>query len=116
MENEKKNTKEKETQEIEDDNFLSRYYLQPEEMYSKERYLTVIMRFSIFERILTKYLFQSASKEFTLYPYLEDVQSDDKLNELLKSRMNFCSKKFDKDSPIFFWGNIKRNHKTIKRG
>ena len=108
MENEKKNAKEKETQEIEDDNFLTRYFLQPEEMYSKDRYLTVIMRFSIFERILTKYLFQSTSKDFTLYPFLENIQSDDKLNELLTSRMNFCSKKFDKDSPLYFFGEISK--------
>ena len=108
MENEKKNTKEKETQEIEDDNFLTRYFLQPEEMYSKDRYLTVITRFAIFERILTKYLFQSTSKDFTLYPFLENIQSDDKLNELLTSRMNFCSKKFDKDSPLYFFGEISK--------
>ena len=37
--------------------FLSRFKLSINEIYSKEKYLTVIMRTSINERIFTKYFF-----------------------------------------------------------
>ena len=49
------------------DNFIFRYNLKQDEINSKERYLTAIMRFSIIERILSQYIFQNNSKEFTLY-------------------------------------------------
>ena len=105
MESDKKGTKSGNT-ELQEDIFISRYYPPQNEMYSKEKYLTLIMRFSIFERILTKYLFQATSKEFTLYPFLEDVQSDEKLLGILTNRMNFCSEKYDKENPLYFFGQI----------
>ena len=91
-----------------DDNFISRYNLQPKEMYSKEKYLTATMRYSIFERILTKYLFQATSKEFTLYPFLEDVQSESTQSALLKQRMKFCSDNYDKEHPLYFFNQLSK--------
>ena len=107
MESDEKN--QNENNEIqEDDNFISRYYQKPEEMYSKEKYLTALMRFSIFERILTKYLFQATSKEFTLYPFLEDVQSDSEQLEILNQRLKFCSDNFDKEHPLYFFSQLSK--------
>ena len=105
MENEENNINEN-IENQEQENFIFRYNLKPDELYSKDRYLTTIMRYSIFERILTKYLFQATSKEFTLYPFLEDVQSDSNLTEILKYRMNFCSNNYDKEHPLYFFGQI----------
>ena len=76
------------------DNFIFRYNLKQEEINSKERYLTAIMRFSIIERILSQYIFQNNSKEFTLYPFLEDVQGDNRLSSKLKNVLEYCSKNF----------------------
>ena len=90
----------------EQENFIFRYNLKSDELYSKERYLISIMRYSIFERLLTKYLFQATSKEFTLYPFLEDVQSDSNLTQILKYRMDFCSNNYDKEHPLYFYGQI----------
>ncbi len=92
--------------EEEDENFINRYNLSQKNMYSKEKYLIATMRFSIFERILTKYLFQSTSKEFTLYPFLEDIQSDNTQLKCLESRLKFCSDNYDKESPLYFFGQI----------
>ena len=61
--------KESESKMESNDNFIIRYNLKPDQMNSKERYLTAIMRFSIIERILSQYLFQNNSKEFSLYPF-----------------------------------------------
>ena len=92
--------------EEEDENFINRYNLSQKNMYSKEKYLIATMRFSIFERILTKYLFQSTSKEFTLYPFLEDIQSDSTKLKCLEYRLKFCSDNYDKESPLYFFGQI----------
>ena len=88
------------------DNFIFRYNLKQEEINSKERYLTAIMRFSIIERILSQYIFQNNSKEFTLYPFLEDVQGDNRLSSKLKNVLEYCSKNFTKDHPLYFYGQI----------
>ena len=93
---------------VEDDNFLSRYNLQQKEMYSKEKYLTATMRYSIFERILTKYLFQATSKEFTLYPFLEDIQNDSEQSALFKQRMKFCADNYDKEHPLYFFNQLSK--------
>ena len=91
-----------------EENFIFRYNLKPEEIYSKDRYLVALMRFSIFEKILTRYIFQNQpeSKEFTLYPFLEDIQGDTKLSLKFKNIMDYCSKNFQKDHPLYFFGQI----------
>ena len=91
-----------------EDNFIYRYNLKPAEMYSKERYLTTIMRLSIFEKILTKYIFQNQpeSKEFSLYPFLEDVQGDANLLSKFKNIMEFSAKNYEKEHPLYFFGEI----------
>ena len=88
------------------DNFIFRYNLKQDEINSKERYLTAIMRFSIIERILSQYIFQNNSKEFTLYPFLEDVQGDNRLSSKLINLLEYCSKNFTKDHPLYFYGQI----------
>jgi hypothetical protein len=91
-----------------EDNFIYRYNLKPAEMYSKERYLTTIMRLSIFEKILTKYIFQNQpeSKEYSLYPFLEDVQGDANLLSKFKNIMEFSAKNYEKEHPLYFFGEI----------
>lgn len=58
----------------EDVTFISRFFLLPDELYKKEKYLLSIMRISIFERILNTYLFQSSSKELSLYPFWKQLK------------------------------------------
>ena len=98
--------KESESKMESNDNFIIRYNLKPDQMNSKERYLTAIMRFSIIERILSQYLFQNNSKEFSLYPFLEDVQGDSKLSSKLKNILEYCSINFTKDHPLYIYGQI----------
>ena len=61
---------------VEETTFISRFFMKPDELYKKERYLLSIMRLSIFEPILRVFLFQSTSKELSLYPFLDNVKKD----------------------------------------
>ena len=88
------------------DNFIYRYNLKPGEINTKERYLTVTMRLSIFERILTKYIFQNNSKEFTLYPFLENLQGDNKHSSKFKRVMEYCINNFNEQHPLYFFGQM----------
>ena len=68
--------------------FLSRFKLSINEIYSTEKYLTVIMRTSINERIFTKYFFQNNSKNFDLYPLLTNLQNNKDKLKLIQDRLN----------------------------
>ena len=105
QEPEDNNQNESEPEEV---NFLSRFFLQPNELFSKEKYLLSIMRFSIMERILNIYLFQSTSKDFTLFPFLENVKKEQKSINSLNSIMKFCSEKFNEDYPLYFYSELSK--------
>ena len=95
MEDEENKNQEEEDQEnvdnAEDVTFISRFFLLPEELYKKEKYLISIMRISIFERIINTYLFQSTSKELSLYPYLENLYLFFSAKTLSLSSINLSS-------------------------
>ena len=90
----------------EDVTFISRFFLLPDELYKKEKYLLSIMRISIFERILNVYLFQSSSKELSLYPFLETIKKDPKKLKFFNAALTFISEKFIDDFPLVFFSEI----------
>ena len=110
MEDEENKNQEEEDQEnvdnAEDVTFISRFFLQPEELYKKEKYLISIMRISIFERIINTYLFQSTSKELSLYPYLENLKKDQKQLKFFNNILKFISEKFIDDFPLTFYSEV----------
>ena len=86
--------------------FISRFFMQPDELYRKEKYLLSIMRISIFERILRIFLFQSTSKELSLYPFLDNVKKDPKLLKLYDATLKYISENFTEDFPLNFFNEI----------
>ena len=86
--------------------FISRFFLSPDELYKKEKYLTSIMRISIFERVLNSFLFQANSKEFSLYPFLETVKKDEKQLKFFISVLKFLTEKFVDDFPLAFYSEL----------
>ena len=86
--------------------FLSRFFLNLDESYSKERYLTLIMRNSIFERILTKYIFQSESKNFDLFPFLDNLKKNEGALNKFKERLKTCQELFKEEGPLYFFNEI----------
>ena len=99
----------------EDVTFISRFFLMPDELYKKEKYLLSIMRISIFERILNSYLFQSTSKEFSLYPFLETIQKDQDKLKILNSSLKFISEKFIDDFPLIYYTEIVKEINRIMK-
>ena len=97
--------------------FISRFFVCPNELYTKEKYLLSIMRISIFERVLINYLFQSTSKELSLYPFLETIQKDQKQLKFLNSNLKFISEKFWEDFPLaYFIEIVKEINRLLKIG
>ena len=87
-------------------NFITRYYLNKEKVYSEEKYLTTIMRNSIFERIITKYIFQQNSNEFNLNPFLINIQNNKIELEKFKENLNLLIKFFKDENPLQIFSEI----------
>ena len=106
---EKENEDEQENENVdnaEEITFISRFFMQPDELYRKEKYLLSIMRISIFERILRIFLFQSTSKELSLYPFLDNVKKDPKLLKLYDATLKYISENFTEDFPLNFFNEV----------
>ena len=94
---------------IEDVNFITRFFLSPDELYKKEKYLLSIMRISIFERIINTYLFitnsTSNSKELSL-EYLDTIKKDQKQLKSFNSFLKYISDNFTEDFPLVYFTEI----------
>ena len=50
---------------------------------------------------------EKANKLVTeLYPFLEEIQNDEKILPKFKNLMEYCSKNFTKEHPLYFYGQI----------
>lgn len=96
-----------------DPTFLSRFYLSTDEVYSEKRYLTVIMRTSIFEKIFTSYLFQSTGKDFSLYEFLCNIKDSDAEMQKFISRLKLIESSFSEEGPLFFFNELSKEIQKI---
>ena len=106
---------EKENENVEEITFISRFFMGPDELYRKERYLMTIMRLSIFERILRVFLFQSTSKELSLYPFLDNVKKDTKQLKLFDMTLNYISEHFTEDYPLMFFNEVVKEINRVNK-
>ena len=92
------------------ESFISKYFLDIDRKYSIDFYLTGIMRFSIFEKILTNYLFQFNKdlKDFTLYPLLDSIIENPKNKSLFISYLKYYIEIFEEDNPLFFYAELSK--------
>ena len=90
------------------ESFIAKYFLDIDRKYSLDFYLTNVMRFSIFEKILTNYLFKSnpESKDYTLYPLIDSLMEDQKRKSLFTSYLKYYTEIFEEDNPLFFFGEF----------
>ena len=86
--------------------FITRYLINKEKIYNKDNYLTIIMRNSIFERLITKYIFQQTSKEFNLNPFLINIQKNNIELEKFKENLNLLIKYFKEENPLQIFSEI----------
>ncbi len=86
--------------------FISRFNLSHNEIYSKERYLTVIMRTSIIEKLFTKFFFQTETKNFDLYPLIENLKKKDDLLKKFQERLNLFHGIYKKGEPLYLLSEV----------
>ena len=92
------------------ESFIAKYFLDIDRKYSIAFYLTGIMRFSIFEKILTNYLFQSKkeSRDYTLYPLLDSIIEQPKKKSLFISYLKYYIEILEEDNPLFFFAELSK--------
>ena len=86
--------------------FISRFNLSHNEIYSKERYLTLIMRTSIIEKLFTKFFFQTETKNFDLYPLIENLKKKDNLLKKFQERLNLFHGIYKKGEPLYLLSEV----------
>ena len=109
MEKEDDEIQQREITKMKADSFVERLRLKE---YDSKNYLTSTFRFSVIERVLTKYLFQNcgSSKDFSLLP-LSEKFAKDKTNEEIKFFTGFLDmfiEIFGPESPLYFYSQISK--------
>ena len=86
-----------------DPNFVTRFYLSVDDSYSDQHYLSLCMRTSIFERILTKYMFQGATKNYSLRDFLTGLKNNPEAMTKFQDRMKLFQQIFKEEGPLTFF-------------
>ena len=88
-----------------EESFVEKYRLKE---YSKNNYLICTYRFSLIEKVITKYIFQTKNSEYSLYPLLVSLYKDPSAKSLFLSFLQFFIEKFGKESPLYFYNQISK--------
>ena len=96
---------EAENKKIKEESFVERYRLK---VYSQKNYLVCTYRFSIIEKVLSKYIFQSSGSEYSLYTLLKNLNKDPSEKSLFLSFLQYFTEKFSDESPLFFFNQISK--------
>ena len=78
--------------------------------YNSQNYLISTLRFSILEKVISKYLFQNSGtiKDFSLYPYSEQFMKDKDSIKIFKNFLNIFIEGFSDESPLYFFNQISK--------
>lgn len=90
---------------IRDESFIERYRLKE---YSQKNYLTCTYRFSVIEKVISKYIFQSSGSEYSLYQLYLKFNKDPGEKSLFLSFLQYFTEKFSSESPLFFFNQISK--------
>ena len=88
-----------------EESFIERYRLKE---YTQKNYLVCTYRFSVIEKVLSKYIFQSSSSEYSLYTLLNNLNKDPSDKSLFLSFLKYFIEKFSSESPLFFFNQISK--------
>ena len=97
------------------ESFIPKFFLDIDRKYGVDFYLTGIMRFSIFEKVLTNYLFQfnRELKDYSLSPLFESLAEDEKRKSLFITYLNYFMEMFEEDNPLFFFAELSKEFMRI---
>ena len=96
---------EAENKKIKEESFVERYRLKE---YSSKNYLTCTYRFSVIEKVISKYIFQSTSSEYSLCALLQKLNKDPSAKSLFMSFLQYFTEKFGSESPLYFFNQISK--------
>ena len=96
-----------ENKKIKEESFIERQRLKE---YNSKNYLTCTLRFSIIEKVLSKYLFQNSGthKDYSLSPLSKDLIKDPDNKSLFLSFCQMFIEKFGQESPLYFYNQISK--------
>ena len=90
---------------LREESFIEKYRLKE---YSQNNYLVCTYRFSVIEKVLTKYLFQSINSEYSLLPLFQKLQKDPSAKSTFLSFLQYFTEKFGQESPLYFYNQISK--------
>ena len=99
-----------ENKKAKEESFIERYRLKE---YSQKNYLVCTYRFSVIEKVLSKYIFQSTGSEYSLYKLLQNLEKDPSAKSLFLSFLQYFIEKFSSESPLFFYNQISKEIQRI---
>ena len=107
MENMEEATQDGENNKTKNESFIEKLRLKE---YNSQNYLISTLRFSVLEKVMTKYLFQNSGliKDFSLYPYSEISSKDKDLVKHFKNFLNIFIEGFSDESPLYFFNQISK--------
>ena len=76
--------------------------------HTQTNYLQCTYRYSIEEKVLSKYIFQSSSPDYSLYELLLSLNKDESAKNLFVSFLHYFINKFDENNPLFFYNQISK--------
>ena len=97
------------------ESFISKYFLDVDRKYSKEFYLSSIMRFSIIEKIISDYLFKfdMNAKDYLLFPLLDFYSDNPSKKSLFISFLKYFINIFEEDNPLFFYAELSKEYMRL---
>ena len=89
------------------ESFIEKFRLKE---YNSQNYLISPFRFSILEKVITRYLFQNSGsiKDFSLYPYSEQFIQDKDSIKIFINFLNIFIEVFSDESPLYFFNQISK--------
>ena len=74
--------------------------------YSQQNYLTCTYIFSVIEKVITKFLFQSSCPEYYLYVLLINLNKDPSAKSRFITFLQLFIERFTEESPLFFYNQV----------
>ena len=88
-----------------EESFVEKYRLKE---YSQNNYLICTYRFSVIEKVLTKYIFQLVNEEYSLYPLFVHLFKNPSEKSLFLSFLQYFTEKFGSESPLYFYNQLSK--------
>ncbi len=98
-------TIEAENRKIREESFVEKF--SPKE-YTQQNYLICTYRYSVIEKVMAKFLFQTVCVEYSLYEQILNLFKDPFAKNRFIGFLQYFVEKFDGDNPLYFFHQVSR--------